>query len=241
MRRRECSSTSFFPFFFGGFVFGFVILYFFPSLLAEYCKGWWAERKGCGRNKIRNQFRALDEDEIGFLEEVEARKREEAERGRREMEEGLRVFREARRGERKREEDGDGYGYGDDDDGDERGRQVGVGEGEWRVGSKRKRGRRRGEGEGAGGSSSLLLKGVKRTVGGSGGGASGVKTGEDEATGAREKEVVQRNTAETQAEAEATKTVETAPEIAQKPSVAAAAAPKPKLGLVDYGSDDDSE
>ncbi|KAK4641062.1 hypothetical protein QC761_609010 [Podospora bellae-mahoneyi] len=46
------------------------------------------------KNKLKNQFRALDEDEIDFLDEVERRRREEEERRRREEEEGLRAFRE---------------------------------------------------------------------------------------------------------------------------------------------------
>ncbi|KAK4444899.1 N-terminal domain of NEFA-interacting nuclear protein NIP30-domain-containing protein [Podospora aff. communis PSN243] len=47
-------------------------------------------------NKIKNQFRALDDDEIDFLEGVRERKREEEERVKRELEEGLKAFREGR-------------------------------------------------------------------------------------------------------------------------------------------------
>ncbi|KZZ96010.1 NEFA-interacting nuclear protein NIP30 [Moelleriella libera RCEF 2490] len=46
------------------------------------------------QNKIRNQFRALDDDEIDFLDDVLAKKRLEEERVRRETEEGLRAFRQ---------------------------------------------------------------------------------------------------------------------------------------------------
>ncbi|KAG6221980.1 hypothetical protein E4U47_003276 [Claviceps purpurea] len=98
------------------------------------------------QTKIRNQFRPLDDDEIEFLDEVKAAKRMEEERVRREMEEGLRAFREQQRrtsgggavGAERDEDAGAGAGVG-----------AGVGEmqsagaGEWGVGRKRKRGRER--------------------------------------------------------------------------------------------------
>ncbi|KAL7958181.1 N-terminal domain of NEFA-interacting nuclear protein NIP30 domain-containing protein [Trichoderma compactum] len=46
------------------------------------------------QNKLKNQFRALDDDEIEFLDEVRAKERAEEERARREVEEGLKAFRE---------------------------------------------------------------------------------------------------------------------------------------------------
>lgn len=71
-------------------------------------------------NRIKNQFRALDEDEVAFLAEVRERKREEEERERREVEEGLRAFRRARGGgeggemeEKEEEEGGEGEGEGE--------------------------------------------------------------------------------------------------------------------------------
>jgi hypothetical protein len=54
-------------------------------------------------NKLKNQFRALDDDEIDFLDEVVQRQKREEEGKRKEMEEGLRMFREARKEERKEE------------------------------------------------------------------------------------------------------------------------------------------
>lgn len=48
------------------------------------------------QNRIRNQFRALDEDEIDFLDEVRERERKEEEEVKRQTEEGLRAFRERR-------------------------------------------------------------------------------------------------------------------------------------------------
>jgi len=47
--------------------------------------------------KLRNQFRALDDDEVEFLEGIRAREREESERVRNEVERGLERFREERR------------------------------------------------------------------------------------------------------------------------------------------------
>ena len=49
-------------------------------------------------NKIKNQFRPLDDDEIDFLDGVRARRMEEESALRRETEERLRVFREAQKG-----------------------------------------------------------------------------------------------------------------------------------------------
>lgn len=46
-------------------------------------------------NKIKNQFRALDDDEIDFLDDVRARERAAEEKIRLETSEGLRAFREA--------------------------------------------------------------------------------------------------------------------------------------------------
>jgi N-terminal domain of NEFA-interacting nuclear protein NIP30. len=47
--------------------------------------------------RLRNQFRALDNDEVEFLEGIRAREREESERVRNEVERGLEKFREERR------------------------------------------------------------------------------------------------------------------------------------------------
>ncbi|KAM0254792.1 hypothetical protein ACHAQJ_006450 [Trichoderma viride] len=46
------------------------------------------------QNKLKNQFRALDDDEIDFLDEVRAKERAEEARAKREVEEGLKAFRE---------------------------------------------------------------------------------------------------------------------------------------------------
>ncbi|KAJ4309816.1 hypothetical protein N0V84_011295 [Fusarium piperis] len=77
------------------------------------------------QTKLRNQFRALDDDEIEFLDEIRANKRAEEDRVRRETEEGLKAFRERQKGdpgERPQDE------------------PAAEGEGEsWEVGRKRKR------------------------------------------------------------------------------------------------------
>ncbi|KAL2207451.1 hypothetical protein CC79DRAFT_1321537 [Sarocladium strictum] len=51
------------------------------------------------QNKIRNQFLSLNEDDIDFLDEVRERQRKEDEEKKRELENGLKAFREARKAE----------------------------------------------------------------------------------------------------------------------------------------------
>lgn len=55
------------------------------------------------QNKLRNQFKALDEDDVEFLDEVRAKKKREEDRLRKETEEGLKAFRE-------KQEDGEAKG-----------------------------------------------------------------------------------------------------------------------------------
>ncbi|KAM0283142.1 hypothetical protein ACHAQH_002623 [Verticillium albo-atrum] len=77
-------------------------------------------------NKIRNQFRALDDDEIDFLDEVREKQRVEEEKVREETTEGLRSFRERQKVQDRtpvEEESKQGDGASD----------------EWAVGRKRKR------------------------------------------------------------------------------------------------------
>lgn len=169
-------------------------------------------------NKIKNQFRALDDDEIDFLDEVERKKREEQERVRLETEEGLRLFREAQRGVGGGEAEAEGEGEGEE-----------VVEGGWALGRKRKR--RKGEAEGGG-----LLKGVKRSL--STGDGAGAGVGKDEKRYGEQKTGEKTPTGVTKEEAKAV-AVQQPP---KKTAVAAPAVPsKPRAGLVDYGSDDDSD
>lgn len=86
------------------------------------------------QSKVRNQFRALDDDEIDFLDEVRQKKRMEEERVRRETEEGLQAFRD-----RQLKKDGD-EGAGDDTAAAATASGTGeVLEENWGVGRKRKR------------------------------------------------------------------------------------------------------
>lgn len=75
------------------------------------------------QSKIRNQFRALDDDEIEFLDEIRANKRAEEERVKRETEEGLKAFRERQKGDTAQDEPADAQEGGES----------------WEIGRKRKR------------------------------------------------------------------------------------------------------
>ncbi|KAM3549584.1 hypothetical protein MY1884_008669 [Beauveria asiatica] len=86
-------------------------------------------------SKLTNQFRALDDDEVAFLDEVRARRRAEEESVRRETEEGLEKFR--RRTAATREE-----GHGIEQEDEVEGESWGM--------RKRKRGREREGGKGMG-------------------------------------------------------------------------------------------
>lgn len=173
-------------------------------------------------NKIKNQFRPLDDDEVEFLEDVRSRRREEEERLRRETEEGLRGFRERQRLV--------GPGAGDEDEELEGGGDGGGGGGGgWSVGKKRKR---RKDDHGDGGIKGLLKKRESSSAGDGGG----------KEDGKEDKKIGSGETATTGTISTAvTKAANTA---VQDPKTTATAAPppaKPKAGLVDYGSDDDSD
>ncbi|KAL6700528.1 N-terminal domain of NEFA-interacting nuclear protein NIP30 domain-containing protein [Trichoderma pleuroticola] len=79
------------------------------------------------QNKLKNQFRALDGDEIEFLDEVRAKERAEEERARREVEEGLKAFRERQ----KSTGGGEASGTAREDGGGE--------EEEWAVGGRKRK------------------------------------------------------------------------------------------------------
>ncbi|KYK55441.1 hypothetical protein DCS_07404 [Drechmeria coniospora] len=51
------------------------------------------------KNKIKNQFRALDDDEISFLDDVRVRRKKEEDAVRQETEEGLKAFRAQQQGD----------------------------------------------------------------------------------------------------------------------------------------------
>lgn len=74
---------------------------------------------------MQNQFLSLNDDDIEFLDEVQAKKRQEEQRQKQEMEEGLKAFRDRQKGEEVERKDEDEGGN------------------EWSVGRKRKRGKER--------------------------------------------------------------------------------------------------
>ncbi|KAG7049926.1 Nefa-interacting nuclear protein [Colletotrichum scovillei] len=163
-------------------------------------------------NKIRNQFRALDDDEIGFLDEVREAKRAEEERVRRETEEGLVAFRRAQGGGLGVKRAGDGEEDVETDaaapvDGGD------GGDGEWAVGPRKRRRKERERGFG-----------VKKEKG-----------GEDKVDDKK-----MEDTAD--AEKGAVKASSTGAAATATTSTTATAAPvKGKLSLVAYGSDSDDE
>lgn len=97
------------------------------------------------QNRIKNQFRALDDDEADFLDEVREGKRRAEEALRRETEEGLQAFRRAQKGTG--ENAGGGGGGGGEEDGEGEGEEE-----SWGVGRKRRRAKER------------EVKGVRRKV-----------------------------------------------------------------------------
>ncbi|KAK7750322.1 hypothetical protein SLS62_007730 [Diatrype stigma] len=202
-------------------------------------------------NRIRNQFRALDDDEVDFLDGVEAQRRAEEERLRSETEARLEAFRRAQRGGGGSGGGGDGGDGGEEEQkGEVEKKKMGVGNEaagvgaeevveEWSaVGRKRKRDRER----------ERLVKGVKKRA------TEGTTT-----TTTREKEAedAARPTGNDKAEAAAAANNNRSnakpvgakndssgicpqgkTETAQPTNGGPA---KPNLGLVDYGSDDEDE
>ncbi|EON97533.1 putative nefa-interacting nuclear protein [Phaeoacremonium minimum UCRPA7] len=169
-------------------------------------------------NKIRNQFRALDDDEIEFLDGVRENSRQEEERRRIEIEEGLKAFREA-------QAKGAHQAPQDDDEGwNEATQELGGGGDEWAVSSrKRKREKEK------------VIKGIKRRTS---------SLGKDGEHGAAEKPPASQSRSNKGEETRSAKENGLPEKPAEKDAataVPAAPAAKPKAGLVDYGSDDDSE
>ncbi|KAH9884735.1 N-terminal domain of NEFA-interacting nuclear protein NIP30-domain-containing protein [Xylariomycetidae sp. FL2044] len=184
------------------------------------------------QNRIRNQFRALDDDEIDFLDGVRDGRRLEEERVRRETEEQLMSFRKAQRrgGAAAAPDKGDddvssipvSAGAGDAADGKEQ--QLDDDPAAWgTVGARKRKRERERERE-------AKVKGlaVKRRVSGS---EKGEEGGGKELK--RNKGVEAVETTEKGAAAGATTTTTT--------TTAVPPPAKPKLGLVDYGSDDDDD
>ncbi|KAF2962941.1 hypothetical protein GQX73_g10630 [Xylaria multiplex] len=178
------------------------------------------------QNRIRNQFRALDDDEIEFLHGVNDGQRAEEERVRRETEQGLASFRKAQRG-------GDAVSVDVDGDGGGGGATE-----EWGAALGKKRKREKGKEKG-------VLKGVKRRA----------SIPQEERKEEQKEDVVpasgngQVNSTHakltptsTNPDSVTTKKIPTvAPTQAIDPTPTLKPKPKPTLGLVDYGSDEDDD
>ncbi|KAI1467643.1 uncharacterized protein F4812DRAFT_430340 [Daldinia caldariorum] len=191
------------------------------------------------KTRISNQFRALDDDEIDFLEGVRDERRVEEERVRRETEERLASFRQAQKatgnaaaaavddggGDVAREDNGDGGGVG--------------GVGEWvGVGKKRKRSDKEAK---------SIVKGVKRRPSRSekeahesGGEKTSDTTSEVQKakTGPESKPIAADVTTNTDAKPSV---VKDQAKPAEEKKVQENPKPKSKFGLVDYGSDEDDD
>ncbi|KAI8623331.1 hypothetical protein F5Y19DRAFT_389422 [Xylariaceae sp. FL1651] len=170
------------------------------------------------QNRIRNQFRALDDDEIEFLEGVHDERRAEEDRVKRETEERLASFRKAQRGAVGADADAGAEGVVDGD----------IAAEEWVAAGGRKRKREKEKERGG-------FKGLKR------------RTSMPDANDENHKEGDKSSTAEagkdaTKGEAKDTEELKTTE---SKPRSVAATAPaeatKPKPSLVDYGSDEDDD
>lgn len=179
------------------------------------------------QNRIRNQFRALDDDEIEFLDDVQEKRREEEERVKRETEERLAKFREAQK--KGAAGPAGGEGEGEDVVDDAKNEDAAIEDPvSWSgAGKKRKRDKE----------SKSIVKGVKRRA--------SVHERDSKVTTAAEpeKKPDEGNTKTTPAtntddKPKASTTTDQTKAPAPKPTVEKA---KPSLGLVDYGSDDDDD
>ncbi|KAI5926265.1 N-terminal domain of NEFA-interacting nuclear protein NIP30-domain-containing protein [Camillea tinctor] len=150
------------------------------------------------QNRIRNQFRALDDDEIEFLDGVRDGQREEEDRVKRETEAGLASFRRAQNSSTTIAEGGDA---------EEEEESWGAGAA---AGRKRKRDRER------------EIKGVVKRRTSAAGKNDKADVDADAKSKAKEEEIP------------AAKSGKASDKVTQ-------AKPKPKLGLVDYGSDEDDD
>ncbi|OTA87737.1 hypothetical protein M434DRAFT_134002 [Hypoxylon sp. CO27-5] len=171
------------------------------------------------QNRIRNQFRALDDDEIEFLDGVRDERRVEEERVKRETEERLASFRQAQKVA--------GTSTSVEDAGGDRGEEEESVA--WRGPAKK---RKRSDKE-----VKSIVKGVKRRA------SEHERESERAVTESKLDDVKIEGTTKTDApsvdaNAESSKTAEIAGLPASK---TAPEKPKPKLGLVDYGSDEDDD
>jgi hypothetical protein len=190
--------------------------------------------------RLKNQFRALDEDEVEFLDSVLESTRAEEERVRRETAQGLEAF-------RRQQEEADkrlltqAAGAGSDAG------AAGLVEEqeEWVAGSARKRKRRAGEKEG-------LVKGVKLRKSSTSGPAAAVSATEkppplsaeskmSKDSGATAADVKSATAVEVTSRKQAQPSKPVASSLSPTTKVTAAPTTKGGLGLVDYGSDEDDD
>ncbi|KAI0860636.1 N-terminal domain of NEFA-interacting nuclear protein NIP30-domain-containing protein [Xylaria cubensis] len=170
------------------------------------------------QNRIRNQFRALDDDEIDFLHGVSDERRAEEERVRRETEEGLAGFREKQRATASTATAGGNEDAAGVEDGNE----------EWgntAPGRKRKREKEREKG---------VLKGVKRRTS-IGTKEEGKEKGGGDAVANERVKKPPSTATESATPKEVAVTAPAKANTTEKPK------PKPAFGLVDYGSDEDDD
>lgn len=127
-------------------------------------------------NRLKNQFRALDDDEIEFLDELRGREREEEARFRKETAEGLDAFRKHREEmEKKKREEEAQHDVVEE-----------VKEDEWKVGRKRKAGK---EKTGGLGIKLRKMSSIDSTRGVDGAGKEKAKANEATPTSSGDKEV----------------------------------------------------
>ncbi|KAF7928328.1 hypothetical protein EAE99_005085 [Botrytis elliptica] len=181
-------------------------------------------------NKLKNQFRSLDEDEIEFLDSVLESTRAEEDRVRKETAEGLELF-------RKQQEDADKKARAADNDGAQTQDGSPVRGDEWgTTGRKRKRTKDK-----------EVLKGVKvRRASSSAEQASSSTSTKDLSTKpAKDDSDSIATSTKPSTSKDSAKTLDPKPaKIAPKPVAVKKPSPPPfnkGLGLVDYGSDEDSD
>ncbi|KAF7895233.1 hypothetical protein EAF00_007047 [Botryotinia globosa] len=181
-------------------------------------------------NKLKNQFRSLDEDEIEFLDSVLESTRAEEDRVRKETAEGLELF-------RKQQEDADKKARAADDDGAQTQDGSPVREDEWgTTGRKRKRTKDK-----------EVLKGVKvrRASSSAEQASSSTSTKELSTNPAKDDSDSIATSTKPPASKDSAKISDSKPaKVAPKPVAAKKPSPPPSnkgLGLVDYGSDEDSD
>ncbi|XDG10302.1 hypothetical protein ABKA04_009917 [Annulohypoxylon sp. FPYF3050] len=179
------------------------------------------------QNRIRNQFRALDDDEIEFLDDVQEKRREEEERVKRETEERLAKFREAQKKGASVPAGGEGEGEDVVDDAKNEDATVEDPVSWSGAGKKRKRDKE----------SKSIVKGVKRRA------SVNERDPKAAAVAKAEKKLDEGNTKATPTtttddNSKASTTTDQTKAPAPKPTAEKA---KSSLGLVDYGSDDDDD